>query len=82
MTGLTYRVGVEGFFCIVRNSPDYHMQPQWFFTSPALEEYMKLAVRKKWDTSEVGTKLEAFAIAGCDTVSEYTVNHNVDPKFD
>lgn len=73
MTGLTYRVGVEGFFCIVRNSPDYHMQPQWFFTSPALEEYMKLAVRKKWDTSEVGTKLEAFAIAGCDTVSEYTV---------
>lgn len=49
------------------------MNPQWFFTSSALEEYMKIAVRKKWDTSEVGTKLEAFAIAGCDTVSEYTV---------
>jgi hypothetical protein len=70
MTGLTYRVGIEGFFCIVRNSPDYHMKPQWFFTSPALEEYMKIAVRTKWDTSEIGAKLEAFAIAGCDVVSE------------
>jgi hypothetical protein len=46
------------------------MKPQWFFTSPALEEYMKIAVRTKWDTSEIGAKLEAFAIAGCDVVSE------------
>lgn len=30
---------------------------------------MKLAVRKKWDTREVGMKLEAFAIAGCDVLS-------------
>ena len=68
--GLMYRVGVEGFICIVRNSADYHMKPYWYFTSPALEDYMKIAVRKRWDTSEVGTKLEAFAIAGCDVVSE------------
>jgi hypothetical protein len=73
MTGLTYDVGIEGFFCIIRNSPDYHMKPQWFFTSPALEEYMKSVVHKKWDTSEVGTRLEAFTIAGCDTVSECNV---------
>ena len=46
------------------------MNPYWYFTSPALEEYMKIAVRKRWDTSEVGTKLEAFAIAGCDPISE------------
>ena len=70
MTGLTYRVGLEGFFCIVRNSPEYHMKPYWYFTMPSLEEYMKIAVRKRWDTSEVGTKLEAFAIAGCNVVSE------------
>jgi hypothetical protein len=74
MTGLTHRVGIEGFFCMVQSSPNFHMIPHWFFTSPALEEYMKVAVRKKWDTSEVGTKLEAFA---CDPVSEYIVIHNV-----
>lgn len=70
MTGLTYRVGIEGFFCIVQNTPDFHMKPQWFFTLPALEEYMNIAVRRKWDITEIGTKLEAFAVAGCDTVSE------------
>ena len=32
---------------------------------------MKLAVRKTWDTREIGMKVEAFAIAGCDTVSMY-----------
>jgi hypothetical protein len=62
-------VGVEGFFCIVRSSSDYHMKPNWYFTSPEFEEYMKIAVRKRWDTSEVGAKLEAFAVAGCDVVS-------------
>jgi hypothetical protein len=70
MTGLTQQVGIEGFFCVVRNTPDFHMQPQWYFTSLDLEEYMKVAVCKKWDTSEVGMKLEAFAVAGCDPVSK------------
>jgi hypothetical protein len=46
------------------------MKPQWFFMSPALEEYMKIAVHKRWDMSEIGTKLEAFAVAGCDVVSK------------
>jgi len=32
---------------------------------------MKLAVRKAWDTHEIGMKVEAFAIAGCDAVSMY-----------
>jgi hypothetical protein len=46
------------------------MAPQWYFTSPELERYMPIAVRRKWDTGEVGTKLEAFSIAGCDTMSK------------
>jgi hypothetical protein len=70
MTGPTYLVGIEGFFCIVQNSPEYHMKQHWFFTSPTLEEYMKVVVRKRWDPTEIGTKLEAFAVAGCDVVSE------------
>jgi hypothetical protein len=45
------------------------MKLNWYFTSPEFEEYMKIAVRKRWDTSEVGAKLEAFTMAGCDVVS-------------
>jgi hypothetical protein len=54
MTGLNSHAGIEGFFCIVRNTPEYHMKPHWYFSSPELEQYMKVAVRGKWDTSEVG----------------------------
>ena len=31
---------------------------------------MKVAV-KKWDLTEVSTKLEAFTVAGCDVTSNY-----------
>ena len=71
MAGLKTRVGIEGFFCIVRNATNYHMEPQWYFTTSALEDYMPYAVRKAaWQTTEVGAKLEAFAIAGCDVGRE------------
>ncbi|CAK5261819.1 unnamed protein product [Mycena citricolor] len=65
---LSYRVGVEGFFCIVRNSTDFYMEPQWFFTTQELERYMPIAVGQKWDLATVGAKVEAFAVAGCDTM--------------
>ncbi|KAJ7735458.1 hypothetical protein B0H16DRAFT_1327088 [Mycena metata] len=71
MCGLSTRVGVEGFFCVVRNSADFHMAPQWFFSSRELENYMPIATRKKWVTAEVGTKVEAFAVAGCNVLSAY-----------
>ena len=66
------RVGIEGFFCVVRNTPDYSMNPVWFFTSEALMDYMPTAVpvHKPWDLAYVGAKIEAFAVAGCDTVSK------------
>ncbi|PPQ81182.1 hypothetical protein CVT25_015213 [Psilocybe cyanescens] len=44
LNGLKARVGIEAFFCIVQNTPDYHIQPQWYFTSEALADYMKIAV--------------------------------------
>lgn len=62
---------MEGFFCLVRNNADFFIEPQWFFTSPELENYMPIATRKTWDTGEIGAKLEAFAIAGCDPASTY-----------
>ncbi|KAJ7175578.1 hypothetical protein C8R46DRAFT_891064 [Mycena filopes] len=69
MFGLTQRIGVEGFFCVVRNNVEFKAAPEWYFTSKELETYMEIATRKRWVTGEVGMKLEAFAIAGCDTVS-------------
>ncbi|TFK59428.1 hypothetical protein BDN72DRAFT_865159 [Pluteus cervinus] len=45
----------------------YVTDPQWFFTSPEIEPYLPMAVGKLWDTAQVGARLEAFAIAGCDT---------------
>jgi hypothetical protein len=47
------------------------MGPQWYFSCEELASYMKLAVRKAWDTREIGMKVEAFAIAGCDALSMY-----------
>ncbi|KAK7016039.1 hypothetical protein R3P38DRAFT_2542991 [Favolaschia claudopus] len=67
--GAGQRVGLEGFFCIVRNNVDFKMDPEWYFTSKELEGYMEVVTRKKWSTSEVGMKLEAFAIAGCDAAN-------------
>ncbi|KAJ6603909.1 hypothetical protein B0H10DRAFT_1957573 [Mycena sp. CBHHK59/15] len=65
--GLNQRVvGIEAFFCVVRNSSAFHIEPHWYFTSKELEEYMEIATRKRWNTAEVGAGLEAFAIAGCD----------------
>lgn len=72
LNGLKLRVGIEGFYCIVRNTTTYHTPPKWFFTSPELEKYMKLA-SKNWSLHNVGTKIEAFAIAGCDPISKLTV---------
>ena len=46
------------------------MQPQFYYTSEALEDYMKIAIRKRWDTAEVGAKIEAFAVAGSNILSK------------
>lgn len=75
MTGLNLRVGIEGFVGIVRSSPDFHMQPQFYYTSQELEDYMKMAIRKRWDTVEVGTKIEAFAVAGSNVLSTQILSY-------
>jgi hypothetical protein len=53
----------------MRNNAEFHMAPEWFFTSRELEAYMPMATQKTWDTGEVGMKVEAFAVAGCDASS-------------
>ncbi|TFK59072.1 hypothetical protein BDN72DRAFT_781255 [Pluteus cervinus] len=63
--GLQRRVGIQAMLCIVRDTTKYAMKPQWFFTDPELEPYLPIAVGNHWDTAQVGTQLEAFAIADC-----------------
>ncbi|KAF7292671.1 hypothetical protein MIND_01165300 [Mycena indigotica] len=69
ITALARRVGLDAFFCLFRNNPDFAMEPYWWFSNKAVEEYMPIATRKTWNTGEVGFKLEAFAIAGCDALN-------------
>ncbi len=69
LDSLRTRVGIEGFFCIVRNNTEFHINPTWYFTCKEIAEYMPVAVGKKWSATSVASKLEAFAIAGCDVIS-------------
>ncbi|KAF8135251.1 hypothetical protein K438DRAFT_764836 [Mycena galopus ATCC 62051] len=69
INGACQRIGADGFFCLFRNNSDFFVSPEWHFSRKELEDYMPVATRKAWDTGEVGLKLEAFAIAGCDTTS-------------
>ena len=78
ITGLNLCVGVEGFFCIICTSPDFHMQPQFYYMSEELKDYMKIAIHKRWDTIEVGTKVEAFAVAGSNVLSKFVYCSNID----
>jgi hypothetical protein len=57
----------------VKNNVEFKMEPEWYFTSRELEQYMEIVTRKKWVTGEVGMKLEAFAIAGCDPASTSSI---------
>ena len=65
------QVGIEAFFYEVCNTPEYAMNPIWFFTSEVLMDYMPIAVphNKPWYLAYVGAKIEAFAVTGCNPVS-------------
>jgi hypothetical protein len=70
LNGLQLRVGIEAMVCIVRNTTNVYFAPQWYFTAPELAAYMPIATKHMWETSVVGAKMEAFAIAGCDPASK------------
>ncbi|KAL0569692.1 hypothetical protein V5O48_012265 [Marasmius crinis-equi] len=76
LRALQQRCGVEALFVIVRNQPENYMEPQWFFTNDRLGPYLKLATKGGWDTGKVGSRLEAFAIAGCETANLFRNSHD------
>ncbi|TFK59028.1 hypothetical protein BDN72DRAFT_906209 [Pluteus cervinus] len=79
LVALQRRAGVQAMVCIFRNTAAYVMDLQWFFTNPEIKPYLPMAVGRRWDTSQVGARLEAFAIAGCDTARLFkTVQQKVE----
>lgn len=65
------RHGCEGFFVIVRGSTSFAKVPHWYLSSKELAEYLPFAINTgRFETASVGTRLEAFAIAGCSVMSE------------
>ncbi|EEB89385.1 hypothetical protein MPER_12518, partial [Moniliophthora perniciosa FA553] len=65
LDALKRRAGVEGFFLLVRSHPDGFTAPKWYWSNPKLEPYMKIACKGGWDSDRVSTRVEAFAVAGC-----------------
>ncbi|KAH9918798.1 uncharacterized protein B0H18DRAFT_1122874 [Fomitopsis serialis] len=63
--GLKARVGVEGFFCLVRSSTKYNVSPHLWFSSAQLGKYLRLNI-KGFDLEKIGLLAEAFVVAGCD----------------
>ena len=53
----------------MRNNTEYHMDPRWFFTNCNMNRYLTGSI-KRWDVENIGAKLEAFSIAGCDMLGE------------
>ncbi|KAK1230432.1 hypothetical protein PQX77_006479 [Marasmius sp. AFHP31] len=68
---LRRRLGIDGFFLLVRNRVDGILDPYWYFSRPEIAEYMPLAVKPKWSLEEVGAKVESFCLVGCDTSKLY-----------
>ncbi|KAI0359108.1 hypothetical protein OH77DRAFT_1420667 [Trametes cingulata] len=69
LLALQSRVGIEAFFCVVRNNPDYNMKPRWWFSRAELEDYLRNTVRK-FAPERIGILTEAFAISGGEFISQ------------
>ncbi|KAL7279279.1 hypothetical protein ACG7TL_007120 [Trametes sanguinea] len=65
ISGLQSRVGIQAMYLIVRSNPELVLEPRWFFSDPALEEYLCGAVRR-FDPERIGVLAEAFCVAGSD----------------
>ncbi|KAL0572556.1 hypothetical protein V5O48_009413 [Marasmius crinis-equi] len=66
---LCRRVGMEGFFMLIRSRFDITIPPQWYCTNTKLENYLALAVKGPWDLGMFIGRCEAFVLAGCDVAN-------------
>ncbi|CDO68793.1 hypothetical protein BN946_scf184805.g2 [Trametes cinnabarina] len=73
LAGLQSRVGIQAMYLIVRSNPELDLEPLWFFTDPALEDYLRGTVRK-FEPERIGILAEAFSVAGSDLFSQLRTN--------
>ncbi|KAJ8082795.1 hypothetical protein PM082_008651 [Marasmius tenuissimus] len=75
LEALSLRVGIDAFLCVVRNRTEDFMEPQWYFSNPAIEKYLALITRSSsFNAREVGLKFQSFSIAGCDVMKLFTTD--------
>jgi len=74
MTEMHLEQGASGFAVIVRGNSDVNVDPFVFSTCPKVFPYVsKSCPGSGFDQASVATKLEAYAIAGMDAMSEYFI---------
>ncbi|OBZ67744.1 hypothetical protein A0H81_12133 [Grifola frondosa] len=70
ITGASCRDGIDGFYCLFSNTPDFRMEPRWYFTKKEIASFLQGGVvHKGFDLDRIGALAEAFAVAGCDYMS-------------
>ncbi|KAL7285889.1 hypothetical protein ACG7TL_001000 [Trametes sanguinea] len=73
LTGLQSHVGIQAMYLIVRSNPELDLEPLWFFTEPALEDYLRSTVCK-FEPERIGILAEAFSVAGSDLFPQLRTN--------
>jgi hypothetical protein len=60
-------IGVEGFFLVVKNTPEISFDPIWWSTCQEIDDFLVMLARgSDFDISVCLAKMEGFATAGCD----------------
>ncbi|KAJ8088946.1 hypothetical protein PM082_014193 [Marasmius tenuissimus] len=77
---LARQCGIEAFFCLVCNSTDDFMDPQWYFSNERIEAFLK-SILKGFNCLEVGKQLEAFARVGCNPATMPKKKDNRDKEY-
>ncbi|KAL0567194.1 hypothetical protein V5O48_014795 [Marasmius crinis-equi] len=70
MQGLKTHCGIEFVGLLVKNRPEPFMNPKWLATDGRIHDYLSLILRG-WDSTYIGKKVEAFAVAGCDATKVF-----------
>ncbi len=74
ITGAQGRCGVDGFYCLFRNTGDFAFKPRWWFSSQAIDEYLRASVRR-FEPEKIGVLAEAFAISGANYFCKWLDGH-------
>ncbi|EKM60054.1 uncharacterized protein PHACADRAFT_26077 [Phanerochaete carnosa HHB-10118-sp] len=61
---LDNRIGVKGFFCLVRSITESAIKLRWWFSSADLKRFLSIGWHKWCDSKQIGMMVEAFTIAG------------------